>query len=170
MSVTHDPNSEETVFVESSDSLIDTVLQSPIYEQWMLYKSSNDEFSFGHGSDNAEETSSDMEIRSDNGVKRQRHAQRLLNLCENEEAIEEVECNNIMTKRYTCCSYRSKMKEKHQEVRVDVKMIDFAHTSFVHGSSVACNSSSMVHQGPDCGFLTGLDSLRRLLLEILTEN
>ncbi|XP_053997373.1 inositol hexakisphosphate kinase 1 isoform X1 [Hylaeus anthracinus] len=163
--------SEETVFVESSDSLIDTVLQSPIYEQWMLYKSSNDEFSFGHGSDNAEETSSDTEIRPDNGLKRQRHAQRLLHWCENEETIEEeVDCDDIITNRYTSCSYRSKMKQKHQEVRVDVKMIDFAHTSFVHGSSVACNSTSMVHQGPDCGFLTGLDSLRRLLLEIITEN
>ncbi|XP_076173470.1 uncharacterized protein LOC143149734 isoform X2 [Ptiloglossa arizonensis] len=163
--------SEETVFVESSDSLIDTVLQSPIYEQWMLYDTSNDEFCFTQNSDNTEDTNSDTEVRSDNGPKRQRHAhRRLLRLYENEERIEEeVECANIASNRYTSCSYRSKTKQKSQEARVDVRMIDFAHTTFVHGSTVACNSSSMVHQGPDCGFLTGLDSLRRLLLEILTE-
>lgn len=63
------------------------------------------------------------------------------------------------------------MKQKCQEARVDVRIIDFAHTTFVHGSTISCNTAhaSMVHQGPDCGFLTGLDSLRRLLLEILTE-
>ncbi|XP_043264002.1 inositol hexakisphosphate kinase 1 isoform X2 [Colletes gigas] len=164
------PPSKKTVFVESSDNLIDTVLQSPIYEQWMLYDTSNDEFCFGQSSDNAEETSSDTELRSDNGPKRQRHAHRLLRLYEDEERIEEqVECTNIMSNRYTSCSYRSKIKQKSQEARVDVKMIDFAHTTFLHGSTLPCNSTSMVHQGPDCGFLTGLDSLRRLLLEILTE-
>lgn len=78
-----------------------------------------------------------------------------------------------LLRRYTSYPYRSKkMKQKSQEARVDVRMIDFAHTTFVHGSTVACNSSPtpMVYQGPDCGFLTGLDSLKRLLLEILTED
>ncbi|CAG9815640.1 unnamed protein product [Phaedon cochleariae] len=46
---------------------------------------------------------------------------------------------------------------------VDVRIIDFAHTSF--GSKVGSND---VHQGPDGGFLTGLDSLQRLLSEILS--
>ncbi|XP_076683505.1 inositol hexakisphosphate kinase 1-like [Andrena cerasifolii] len=161
--------SEETVFVESSDSLIDTVLQTPRYEQWMLYGTSNDEFCFGQTSDNAEDTSSDTEARSDNGAKRQRHESPVLRLYESEDRIEEdVECANI-SNRYTSCSYRPKMKQQTEEARVDVRMIDFAHTTFVHGSTVACNSNSTVHQGPDCGFLTGLDSLRRLLLEILTE-
>jgi hypothetical protein len=49
--------------------------------------------------------------------------------------------------------------------RVDVRMIDFAHTTF---SSRRGNST--LHHGPDCGFLTGLDSLKRLLLEILAED
>lgn len=48
--------------------------------------------------------------------------------------------------------------------RVDVRMIDFAHTTF--GASCA---NSLVHLGPDSGFITGLDSLRRLLTEILAE-
>ncbi|XP_076238263.1 uncharacterized protein LOC143181628 isoform X2 [Calliopsis andreniformis] len=165
------PASEETVFVESSDSLIDTVLQSPSYERWMLYGTSTDEFCFGQSSDNGEDIGSRIDVRSDSGSKRQRHEHRLLRLYDNEERIEEeeVECANT-SNRYTSCSYRPKMKQNSQEARVDVRMIDFAHTTFVHGSTMPCNSSStMVHQGPDCGFLTGLDSLRRLLLEILTE-
>lgn len=163
-------SSEETVFDESSDSLIDTVLQTPRYEQWMIYGSSNDEFCFEQSSDIAEGTSSDTEVRSDSGPKRQRHENRLLRLYENEERVEEdVECGSI-SNRYSSCSYRTKNKQKSQEAVVDVRMIDFAHTSFVHGSStMACNSNSTVHQGPDCSFLTGLDSLKRLLLEILTE-
>ncbi|CAB3370879.1 Hypothetical predicted protein [Cloeon dipterum] len=48
--------------------------------------------------------------------------------------------------------------------RVDVRMIDFAHTTF----GASCNNSS-VHLGPDNGFITGIDSLRRLLREILDE-
>lgn len=45
--------------------------------------------------------------------------------------------------------------------QVDVRMIDFAHTTF--------SGCTPVHHGPDCGFLTGLDSLKRLLTEILSE-
>ncbi|KAJ8687344.1 hypothetical protein QAD02_023138 [Eretmocerus hayati] len=52
---------------------------------------------------------------------------------------------------------------------VDVRMIDFAHTTFGHNAANVSASNSTVHQGPDCGFLTGLDSLKRLLLEILAE-
>jgi hypothetical protein len=48
--------------------------------------------------------------------------------------------------------------------RVDVRMIDFAHTTFGAG----CSNSS-VHHGPDNGFITGIDSLMRLLREILSE-
>nr|XP_033331793.1 inositol hexakisphosphate kinase 2-like [Megalopta genalis] len=136
----------------------------------MIYGSSNDEFCFEQSSDIAEGTSSDMEVRSDSGPKRQRHGNRLLRLYEKEERTEEeVECDSI-SNRYASCNYRTKNKQKSQEALVDVRMIDFAHTTFVHGSAtVACNSNSTVHQGPDCNFLTGLDSLKRLLLEILTE-
>lgn len=48
---------------------------------------------------------------------------------------------------------------------VDVRMIDFAHTTFNKRGV----SNVTVHHGPDCGFLTGLDSLKRLLCEILAE-
>ncbi|XP_053967417.1 uncharacterized protein LOC128868881 isoform X1 [Anastrepha ludens] len=56
---------------------------------------------------------------------------------------------------------------------VDVRLIDFAHTAFVprNGSGLLqqAASSTPVHHGPDGGFLTGLDSLNRLLNDILTE-
>ena len=52
--------------------------------------------------------------------------------------------------------------------KVDVRMIDFANTTFrTRGGS---SSTGTVHHGPDCGFLTGLDSLHRLLLEVLSED
>ncbi|XP_030566341.1 uncharacterized protein LOC115766516 isoform X2 [Drosophila novamexicana] len=55
---------------------------------------------------------------------------------------------------------------------VDVRLIDFAHTAFVprNGSMLPTPSAAApVHHGPDGGFLTGLDSLNRLLNEILGE-
>lgn len=45
-------------------------------------------------------------------------------------------------------------------------MIDFAHTTFRKLGS----ANETVHHGPDGGFLTGLDSLKRLLCEILQES
>lgn len=54
---------------------------------------------------------------------------------------------------------------ENAEPRVDVRMIDFAHTTF----SKRRGSATPVHLGPDCGFLTGLDSLKKLLTEILAE-
>jgi inositol-hexakisphosphate 5-kinase len=70
---------------------------------------------------------------------------------------------------------------------VDVRMIDFAHTTFavksVDGdeeSGVApqkkatttpptCGGTTKIHHGPDGGFIRGLDSLKRILTEILCE-
>lgn len=49
---------------------------------------------------------------------------------------------------------------------MDVRIIDFAHTSFKAKHSF----SSQPHEGPDAGFLTGLDSLNRLLSQILDTN
>lgn len=78
---------------------------------------------------------------------------------------------------------RSPMDQKHMTSQlqsttptlvppqVDVRMIDFAHTSFVTSKAASENekSATSLHQGPDGGFLQGLDSMRRLLMEILTE-
>lgn len=54
--------------------------------------------------------------------------------------------------------------------RVDVRIIDFAHTSFKTKHSFSNIKANKVHEGPDGGFLTGLDSLSKLLSEILAEN
>lgn len=54
----------------------------------------------------------------------------------------------------------------------DIRMIDFAHTTFVRKSdqdSTYTNSTSVQHQGPDNGFLRGIESLRRLLTEIAND-
>lgn len=57
---------------------------------------------------------------------------------------------------------------------VDIRLIDFAHTTFVPRrssitSSNVTQTAPVLHHGPDGGFLTGLDSLNRLLNEILAE-
>ncbi|KFB41701.1 AGAP010480-PA-like protein [Anopheles sinensis] len=51
----------------------------------------------------------------------------------------------------------------------DVRMIDFAHTTFEikNGGASLCSSTNVkVHHGPDSGFLRGLDSLKNILTEI----
>uniref|UniRef100_A0A1B0BDW7 Kinase n=1 Tax=Glossina palpalis gambiensis TaxID=67801 RepID=A0A1B0BDW7_9MUSC len=69
-------------------------------------------------------------------------------------------------------AYGAHTKTSHDdgECLVDVRLIDFAHTAFVprNGSGLFPNQIT-VHHGPDSGFLTGLDSLNRLLNEILAE-
>ncbi|XP_053690169.1 uncharacterized protein LOC128738799 [Sabethes cyaneus] len=54
----------------------------------------------------------------------------------------------------------------------DVRMIDFAHTTFEikNGASICSPSTTKVHHGPDSGFLRGLDSLKRILNEICAEH
>ncbi|CAG5045091.1 unnamed protein product [Parnassius apollo] len=51
--------------------------------------------------------------------------------------------------------------------RVDVRMIDFAHTTYAGAAAESPLATATPHHGPDCGFLTGVDSLKRLLTEIL---
>lgn len=55
------------------------------------------------------------------------------------------------------------------ENQVEVRMIDFAHTTFSRKGSSGQPVSGTIHHGPDNGFLTGIDSLQRLLTEILSE-
>ncbi|XP_028172311.1 inositol hexakisphosphate kinase 2 isoform X2 [Ostrinia furnacalis] len=53
------------------------------------------------------------------------------------------------------------------EARVDIRMIDFAHTAYAGAAAESPLATATPHHGPDCGFLTGVDSLKRLLTEIL---
>ncbi|XP_021207551.2 inositol polyphosphate multikinase isoform X2 [Bombyx mori] len=54
------------------------------------------------------------------------------------------------------------------EERVDIRMIDFAHTAYAGAAAESPLATATPHHGPDCGFLTGIDSLKRLLTEILS--
>lgn len=58
----------------------------------------------------------------------------------------------------------------------DIRMIDFAHTTFVRKSDQAstytnstATTTTVQHQGPDNGFLRGIESLRRLLTDIAND-
>lgn len=56
---------------------------------------------------------------------------------------------------------------------VDVRIIDFAHTTFTSNNSAELSpnhSSKTVHHGPDNGFLMGIESLKRILSEIIVES
>lgn len=55
----------------------------------------------------------------------------------------------------------------------DIRMIDFAHTTFVRKKGeiqLSTPTGTVQHQGPDNGFLRGIESLKRLLNEILDDN
>lgn len=56
----------------------------------------------------------------------------------------------------------------------DIRMIDFAHTTFLRKnidspSLTETASGAVQHQGPDNGFLRGIESLKRLFSEILSD-
>lgn len=56
---------------------------------------------------------------------------------------------------------------------VDIRIIDFAHTTFTSNDLVESSpnhSSKKVHHGPDGGFLMGIESLKRILSEIIVES
>lgn len=55
----------------------------------------------------------------------------------------------------------------------DIRMIDFAHTTFVRKNGdiqLPAPAATVQHEGPDNGFLRGIESLKRLLNEILDDN
>ncbi|KAG7308486.1 hypothetical protein JYU34_005696 [Plutella xylostella] len=60
-------------------------------------------------------------------------------------------------------------KRAPPEPRVDIRMIDFAHTALAGADAASPLATAAPHHGPDCGFLTGVDSLKRLLTEILQQ-
>lgn len=88
-----------------------------------------------------------------------------------------VPISNVAKRRLSTIRRNSSVTTGTQ---VDIRMIDFAHTAFVRktgSSQLGCPLTSgsasanlVQHQGPDNGFLRGLDSLKRLLTEILNED
>lgn len=120
-----------------------------------------------HTITNSDDISSDLDIGGKCTLKRTRPRHRL-GLYDTEDHKEDLKCS---TKRLRVKNDTE--IDSQDDALVDVRMIDFAHTTFGHNITpnplLPCHSNSTVHQGPDCGFLTGLDSLKRLLLEILAE-
>jgi inositol-hexakisphosphate kinase len=119
------------------------------------------------------------------------HHRHRLRLYEN-ESVEVNNQENEGENEDVCASFSKRLKVKTDpstnvssgqlsstvdDSTVDVRMIDFAHTTFGYNqpavvakaATSTVPSNLAIHQGPDCGFLTGLDSLKRLLLEILAE-
>lgn len=53
---------------------------------------------------------------------------------------------------------------------VDVRIIDFANATFSTDSPTMSTTKTVQHHGPDGGFLTGVESLKRILSEIIAES
>lgn len=177
------PISEETVFLDSPPTHPST---SPIsIDSWVVYSnSSSDEYSLSQFNDggSSNDDTSDFESCSPN-MKASKHSCTLqfaeleLEDEDDEELTPTVSHKNIR-KRLRMKETRLAVPSTSNVIRsrspaptnVDVRMIDFAHTSFVTKSAdTAPAPPTVLHQGPDGGFLTGLDSLKRLLSQILAD-
>lgn len=151
------PISEETVFLNSSPS--SSITPSSPIDSWMLYSnnSSSGEYTLpdqSNSSSSSNEENSESEMPT---PKRNCKMQFVKELVEEEEEILTVPKRIFVEEcAHSPCSDLAS--------DVDVRIIDFAHTTFARNSDLV---SKTVHQGPDGGFLTGLDSLQRLLSQIV---
>ncbi|CAH0554866.1 unnamed protein product [Brassicogethes aeneus] len=170
------PISEETVFLDSPPTVPSITTSSPV-DSWMMFSnSSSDEYSLsGHlnGGASSNDEASDFEPSSPHKNKRNCTVQfsELELEDEEDEELSPTISHKSITKRLCVKDMPSGSRRSRTPApaNVDVRMIDFAHTSFVTKSSESSSSAAAVHQGPDGGFLTGLDSLKRLLSQILAE-
>ncbi|XP_022904336.1 uncharacterized protein [Onthophagus taurus] len=176
------PISEETTMYMDSPPRQITVSSPVSLDSWMMYSnSSSDEYSLPgqYNGVSSNDDTSDFELNSPAKTKATRNCQLQFEELELEDEDDE-ELNTTVA--HKSVSKRQRVKDTHlgvasgstrrskspAPVQVDLRMIDFAHTSFVTNNSSTAPSST-VHQGPDGGFLTGLDSLKRLLLEIIND-
>ncbi|XP_072382052.1 inositol hexakisphosphate kinase 3 isoform X1 [Diabrotica undecimpunctata] len=147
------PISEETVFLNSSPT--SSITPSSPLDSWMVYSnSSSGEYTLPDQSDSSScsnEETSDAELPS---------SKRNCKMPYEHRTDEEYEDILPIPKRIFVEDCSSSFTNSAD---VDVRIIDFAHTSFARSNVVTKN----VHQGPDGGFLTGLDSLQRLLTQIM---
>ena len=70
-----------------------------------------------------------------------------------------------LRKKSASSSSKARVQNSSTAGVADVRMIDFAHTTFE-----MCSTNTKIHHGPDAGFLQGLDSLKRILAEIVAES
>jgi hypothetical protein len=173
------PISEDTMFLDPPSS---SPAADPL-EHWMLC---NSDCSFLHLTESSEEASSCFYNTT---IKRSRqHSQ-----CDedgDEEDDEEEEDPDLSSsskrakkstlelraKNKSAVQPLGKQKARQRDLprssgstQVDIRMIDFANVTFSSRAGGSNASNTTVHHGPDNGFLTGLDSLKRLLTEILSE-
>jgi hypothetical protein len=172
------PISEETVFMDPPSSSRAT---GPV-ESWMLYSS---DCSFLQLTESSEEASSDFYNTT---VKRIRQHSQCDEDGEEEDDEEEEQSEFLSSSKrvkkstvdlraknnaalHTAGKHRMRqdLPRSSGSTQVDIRMIDFANVTFSNRASGSSASNVTVHHGPDCGFLTGLDSLKRLLTEILSE-
>lgn len=174
------PISEETIFMDSPPRQTVTNSSPASLNSWMIYSnSSSDEYSLSGGQYNehsSNEDTSDFELNSPSKSKSSRSCQLPFEELELEDEDEEIgTTHKNVSKRIrvkdchlAVASGSTRRSKSPTSVQTDVRMIDFAHTSFVTKNENS-SSAATLHQGPDGGFLTGLDSLKRLLLEIMEE-
>ncbi|XP_018565594.1 uncharacterized protein LOC108906729 isoform X2 [Anoplophora glabripennis] len=165
------PISEDTVFLDSPPPP-SIATSSPIsVDSWMMFSnSSSEEYSLpGHltGSSSNEDTS-DSDLPSPHKPKRNCTLQfGALDLEEEDEMVPIIKNvpKRLCVKDNLPSGSSSRFSRSASPPDVDVRLIDFAHTSFLRKTDTDAKS---VHEGPDGGFLTGLDSLKRLLSQIIT--
>ncbi|XP_066140215.1 uncharacterized protein Ip6k isoform X1 [Euwallacea fornicatus] len=172
------PINEETVFLDSPPIPSITNSSPRSVDSWMAFSnSSSDECSLSNPNSSSNDESSDSESLSPQKIKRS-CSLRLSNLdlddsTEDEELIPKLATRSNVPKRL-CVSEKPTLNCRpttlNPNPRVDIRIIDFAHTSFKTKHSFSNIKGNKVHEGPDGGFLTGLDSLSRLLSQILAEN
>ncbi|XP_057667072.1 uncharacterized protein LOC130900459 isoform X1 [Diorhabda carinulata] len=147
------PISEETVFLNSSPP--SSITPSSPLDSWMVYSnSSSSEYTLPDQSD----SSSSNEEVSDAELPLSKRDCKLQCANRTEEDDEDL----LPVPKRIFVEDSSSISGPVNDV--DVRIIDFAHTSFTRNSDVVAKT---VHEGPDGGFLTGLDSLQRLLSQIL---
>nr|CAD7412989.1 unnamed protein product [Timema poppensis] len=176
------PISEETMFLDPPTPSGTLVTSSPMsVDSWTNYS----DCSCSQLTESSEDASSDFELPG--GVKRVRQLSHgeddgysefpsPLSLNSSSKRARGKDTSHYSLGAYKKCveNISAKWELSRRAPRqndgcgpVDIRIIDFAHTTF--GSSKAGCSNNTIHHGPDCGFLTGLDSLKRLFLEILAE-
>ncbi|XP_059622946.1 uncharacterized protein LOC132266120 [Phlebotomus argentipes] len=157
----------EDALDSSGDQMIDS--SSPTSnDSWMNYSShSSDDYSFLI--DDVDDVSgADKKRGSPMKNKRNREELQFHQELDEDDEVARAEARILETPK------RRRSRERCSSPLVDVRIIDFAHTTFGRKNSAGAvvngpSSSAAVHHGPDCGFLTGLDSLKRLLMEIVKE-
>ncbi|KAG5898275.1 hypothetical protein JTB14_008619 [Gonioctena quinquepunctata] len=154
------PISEETVFLNSPPSPIINPSSPLSIGSWMTFSnSSSGEYSLpGNSSSSSNDEASDTDLPSPPKSRRSSDKQFAhLQLEDEDNLLPGLE----QLQRRLCIEDQP---SSYSDSDVDVRMIDFAHTSFARQS----DSTKIAHQGPDGGFLTGLDSLQRLLSQLIS--